>query len=64
MTQTIKVTPVDCLTAVTIDKVDLSKAKIRFLDYTNPDFRVYFQDETTVIIEGGSGEINLEIYLS
>ncbi len=45
-----------------IKPIDVTKARISFMDYSDPNFRVWFEDSENIVIEGGSGEIVLKIF--
>ncbi len=60
--QIIKTTITTEKTVLTITPVDINKAKIRFMNFTDHHVRAYFEDETHLTIEGGSGEIELMVY--
>ncbi len=62
MTQILTIEITGEKTIAEIKPVDVKKAKIRFVNFTDFNMRAYFEDETHIIIEGGSGEVEIEVY--
>ncbi len=62
MTQTVKITITGAETSQKIKKVDLTRAKIIFLEYSDPNVSAYFDTSERVTIVGGSGEVTIKIF--
>lgn len=60
--QIIKIAITGDKTIKKINPVNLKRIRVSFLDYSEPNFRVYFEDNEHIVVEGGSGEITLKVY--
>lgn len=62
MNQIFKITIRDKETIQKIKKVDLDKARISFVEFTDPNVSAYFDTPERVVLVGGSGEVTIEVW--